>query len=95
MRTGVSSTFSPIASIVSIAETSTGPRLISTCPSITRAGYSRPPALTVTVETPLRRASHAAAIRVPLPENSAREPSGFQIEISSPLRSRTPFDPMP
>ena len=95
MRTAVSSIRSPIASIVSMGEISASPRLISTWPSMTRAGYSRPPALTVTVAASSRRASQAAAMRVPLPENSARDPSGFQIVISLPLRSRTPFEPMP
>jgi len=40
-----------------------------------------------TVSAPLLRASQRAAIRVPFPESSAVEPSGFQITTSA----RSPF----
>ena len=47
-----------------------------------------------------RAASQAAAIRLPLPENSATDPSGFQITISArepsaETTSTTPSEPTP
>ena len=48
-----------------------------------RACTSRGPTRTVTSSAPVRSASQRAAMRVPLPDISAREPSGFQIAISS------------
>ena len=47
------------------------------------AGYVRVPTAIETCSSPQRRASQRAAMRVPLPENSAAEPSGFQIAISA------------
>ena len=41
------------------------------------------PTRTLTTSAPVRLASQRAAIRVPLPDISARDPSGFQIAISS------------
>ena len=52
-------------------------------PSSMTARTSRGPTRTVTVSAPVRSASQRAAIRVPFPDISAREPSGFQIAISS------------
>ena len=47
------------------------------------------------VGLPVRRASHAAAMRVPLPDISASEPSGFQISTvtSSSVAERTSRTP--
>ena len=47
------------------------------------AGYARPATAIVTWRRRRRAPSQAAAIRLPLPENSATEPSGFQITISA------------
>ena len=52
------------------------------------------------MSAPLLRASQRAAMRVPLPESSAVEPSGFQITTSarSPfaeMTSRMPSEPTP
>ena len=48
-----------------------------------RAGTSRGPTRTDDLARVVRSASQRAAMRVPLPDISAREPSGFQIAISS------------
>src|SRR3954454_17367205 len=64
--------------------TDTGPRFCSTRPSGSiRARTCRGPTCTVTSSAPVRSASQRAAMRVPFPDISAREPSGFQIAISS------------
>ena len=65
-----------------------------------RAITSRGPTATATSSAPLRRASHRAAMRVPLPDSSAVEPSGFQITISArgpstASTSRIPSEPTP
>ena len=97
----VSSIRSPPSAIVSVSPTSTSPTPIATRPSSrTAAGYARPETAIVTCGVPARAASHAAAMRLPLPENSATEPSGFQITISARLpsaetTSTTPSEPMP
>ena len=59
---------------------------------------SRSPTRTVTSSAPLRSASHRATIRVPLPDSSAVDPSGFQITISASrpataTTSRMPSEP--
>jgi hypothetical protein len=51
------------------------------------ATTSRGPTVIRTSPEPLLRASQRAAIRVPLPDSSAVEPSGFQITTSA----RSPF----
>jgi len=53
-----------------------------------------------TASAPVSRPSHIAAILVPFPENSASDPSGFQIATSaaapSALKtSTTPSAPIP
>ena len=64
--------------------TETGPRSCSTSsPSSMRATTSRSPTRTRTVPAPVRSASQRAAMRVPFPDSSALEPSGFQIRSSS------------
>ena len=60
----------------------------------------RPETPIVTCGVAARALSQAAAIRLPLPENSATEPSGFQITISAcapfaPTTSTTPSEPIP
>ena len=64
------------------------------------ATVSRPAVTIVTSSDPVSSASQRAAMRVPLPDISATEPSGFQITISAwaPERfttSSTPSEPMP
>jgi hypothetical protein len=54
----------------------------------------------LTVSAPLLRASQRAAMRVPFPDSSAVEPSGFQITTSASVpfadtTSRTPSEPTP
>ena len=74
------------------APTATGPRSCSTSspPSI-RATTSRSPTRRRTTSAPVRSASQRAAIRVPLPDISACEPSGFQITTApSSATSRIP-----
>src|SRR3954449_13221723 len=64
--------------------TDTGPRFCSTRPSGSiRARTCRGPTCTVTSSAPVRSASQRAAMRVPFPDISAREPSGVPIAISS------------
>ncbi len=63
------------------------------------ATTSRAPTRTVTCVAPVSSASHRAAMRVPLPDISACDPSGFQITISSassrrPMTSSTPSAPL-
>ena len=100
-ETGVSSTCSPPTSIVSGSPTSTAPISCSTSrsPRIV-APTRRGPTRMRTRSAPPRRASQRAAIRVPLPDSSATEPSGFQITTSavSPsaeTTSRIPSEPTP
>ena len=70
--------------IVSVAPTSTVPMSISTsAPSRIVATTSRGPTTMRTSPAPLRLASQRAAMRVPFPESSAVEPSGFQITSSA------------
>ena len=72
-------------------------------PSCRREGCREPPVAptrTTTSCSPERSASQRAAIRVPLPESSAVEPSGFQITTSASApsaltTSSTPSAPMP
>src|SRR5438876_6967439 len=52
-------------------------------PSSIRATTSRGPTRIRTTRAPVSRASQRAAMRVPLPESSAVDPSGFQITISA------------
>src|SRR6185437_3038277 len=100
-ETGVSSTASPSTWIVSGALTSTRPMACSTSLSPrSRATTMRGPTRIRTSSSPVRRASQRAAMRVPLPESSATEPSGFQITTSalSPsveTTSRIPSEPTP
>ena len=64
--------------------TVTSPMSCSTIPfDSSTAGTSSSPTLTTTRSACVRSASQRAAILVPLPEISAREPSGFQIAIST------------
>ena len=65
-----------------------------------RARTSRGPTRIETSSSPLLRASQRAAMRVPLPESSAVEPSGFQIRTSASapfaeITSRMPSEPTP
>src|SRR5215204_6497825 len=98
---GVNSTVSSPTSSVSGSCTSTAPMSISTSrPSRILATTLRGPTRIRTVSAPLRRASQRAAIRVPFPDSSAIEPSGFQITTSASLpsaetTSRTPSEPTP
>ncbi len=100
-ETGVNSSSEPSTASVSGAPTSTLPISVSTMsPPRMRATTSRGPTATTTSSAPLRRASQRAAMRVPLPESSAVEPSGFQITISArgpstASTSRIPSEPTP
>ena len=99
--TAVNSTRSPSTSTVSISPTSTSPTTIPIVPSSRSvAGYARSPTAIVTAFAPDRCTSQRAAIRLPLPENSATDPSGFQIAISAcapsvDSTSTTPSEPTP
>ena len=100
-ETGVNSSSEPLIASVSGAPTSTLPISVSTMsPPRMRAATSRGPTATTTSFAPLRRVSQRATMRVPLPESSAVEPSGFQITISArgpstASTSRTPSEPTP
>ena len=77
--------------MVSGAPTTTTPTSVSTITSSTiRARTSREPTRTTTSDAPERAASQRAAMRVPFPDISAIEPSGFQITTSS--RGAVPGD---
>jgi len=100
-ETGVNSSASPSTSSFSGSPTSTRPIWVSTwSPPRIVAVTSRGPTVTLTSSRPVSRASQRAAIRVPFPESSAVEPSGFQITTSmlapeTDVTSRIPSDPMP
>ena len=83
------------------APTLTSPMSVSASRALSiRATTSRPPASIFTCVAPVSDASQRAAMRTPLPDISAVEPSGFQIVTAArssarPATSRTPSDPIP
>ena len=86
-----STTMTSSPAICSGSATVTAPSSCSTSPFLTRATVSRGPTRMRTSAAPVRSASQRAAMRVPFPESSAVEPSGFQIttSASSPPQRRS------